>query len=64
MSRQALVAIALFFVLLLVLLVAPEFLNPKDREAILPVAADGLKIVIGALVGAISALAGAGRSSQ
>ncbi|MBV6658460.1 MAG: hypothetical protein KI785_11900 [Devosiaceae bacterium] len=59
MDRRTVVA--LFFLLLLVcvgLIVLSQFSGPVLREQLLPVALDGFKMVLGAIVGALSALMG------
>jgi hypothetical protein len=35
-----------------------EFLGPATREQLLPVATDGFKMVLGALIGALSSMLG------
>ena len=59
-------AFSLYVLLILIctsLMICAEFLSPTVRTSVLPVASDGFKTVFGALVGAISVLAGAGRKS-
>jgi len=53
--------IALFFALLLLcvaMIVGSEFVGPTLREQMLPVALDGFKTVLGAIIGALSAIIG------
>lgn len=49
-------AVLLFVCILLML--ATEMLGPTGREQILPVATDGFKMVLGALIGALSSMLG------
>lgn len=42
----------------IVLMVGSEVLGPATREQILPVATDGFKTVLGALIGALSSMLG------
>lgn len=61
MSIPQKVALTIYLALLLLcglLIVGSEFLGPTVRAATLPVAIEGFKIVLAALVGAISALLG------
>jgi len=61
MSRQQKIALAIYINLLLlcvVLIVLAEFLGPAVRASLLPVAVEGFKIVLAALVGALSAMLG------
>jgi hypothetical protein len=60
-SQPQKIALAVYFMLLLscvALMITTEFLGPTAREAILPVAVEGFKIVLAALAGAASALLG------
>jgi hypothetical protein len=53
--------VALYVVLLLmcsVLIVISDFLSPTVRASLLPIASDGFKTVLGALLGAISVMLG------
>lgn len=57
------IVLAIFGALLILcaaLIVAAEFLGPTVRSSLLPVASEGFKIVLGAMVGALSAIYGAG----
>lgn len=59
MSSAQWTILAIFLGLILLcsgLLIASQFLGPVTREQILPVASDGFKTVLGALVGALSAM--------
>ncbi len=61
MTSTQKLAVGIFLLLLFLcggLLIAAEFLGPTVREALLPIAGDGFKVVIGALVGALSAILG------
>ena len=51
-------AYGILLIICIVLMVSSEFLSPVIREAILPVASDGFKMVLGALIGAISSMLG------
>lgn len=61
MNKTQAIAIGIYFVLLLlctVLLIISNSLSLTVRDAILPLASDGFKLVIGALIGAVSAVIG------
>lgn len=61
MNKTQAIAIGIYFVLLLlctVLLIVSNSLSLTVRDAILPLASDGFKLVIGALIGAVSAVIG------
>lgn len=54
-------ALAIFGGLLLLcagLVIAADFLGPSVRSSLLPAATEGFKIVLGAMVGALSAILG------
>jgi hypothetical protein len=60
-SQQQRIALGVYVGLLLlcvVLIVGAEFLGPTVRASLLPIAVEGFKMVLAALVGAISALLG------
>jgi hypothetical protein len=60
-------ALGVYGVLLLIcvgLIVGADFLGPTVRTSVLPIATDGFKTVLGALIGAISTLLGVGRSGS
>lgn len=53
--------LALYVVLLLLcigLMVGAEFMSPTIRAQVLPIGADGFKLVLGAILGALSAMLG------
>ena len=57
-------ALIVYFVLLLLcvaLIISAQFLDPVVRTSLLPIASDGFKIVLAALIGAVSAVLGGGR---
>ena len=61
MSQQQRIALGIYVGLLVLcvgLMIGAEFLGPTVRASLLPVAVDGFKMVLAALVGAISALLG------
>lgn len=61
MSRNQLIIISLYFVLLALcggMLLLSDTLSFAVRDAIIPVASEGFKLVLGATVGAISAILG------
>jgi hypothetical protein len=65
MVAQQKIVLAIFATLLIlcgVLIVSAEFLGPTVRGSLLPVASEGFKVVLGAMVGALSAILGAGRT--
>ena len=56
----------IYFALLLTciaLLVGSEFLGPATRKEVLPIAADGFKLVLGALIGTLSTLVSSRKGS-
>jgi hypothetical protein len=60
-SQPQKIALAVYLGLLtlcVVLMITSEFLGPTAREAILPISVESFKMVLAALVGAISALLG------
>jgi len=60
-NRAQLFWISLYFALLLIcgsMLILSDLLSLRARDAIIPIAADGFKLVLGATVGAISAVLG------
>ncbi|MER8650947.1 hypothetical protein [Mesorhizobium sp. M0586] len=66
MQRRSAV-IALYFALLCLcaaLIIGSEFLGATVRANLLPIASDGFKLVLGALVGALSALMGIKESGE
>lgn len=61
MSRSQVVLLSLFFLLLAIcvgLLLIGDSMSLATRDALLPIASDGFKLVLGALVGALSAIIG------
>jgi hypothetical protein len=65
MSSVQKAALFVYFILLLIcvaLMIGAEFLGPTVRTSILPIATEGFKIVLAALVGAVSAILGTGKS--
>jgi hypothetical protein len=58
-QRQFLAAYSMLLLLCTGLIIASEFLGPSVRDTILPTASDGFKTVLGALLGAMSAMLGA-----
>lgn len=57
-QKQFLFAYALLLSLCVVLLGASQFMSPVVRGDVLPIAADGFKTVLGATIGALSAMIG------
>ncbi len=67
MTKQQKGFIVIYFILLAMcggLLVGSDFLSLAARDAILPIASDGFTLVLGAIVGALSAMLGATASTQ
>lgn len=67
MSSIQRAALAIYFVMLIIcilLVVSSEYLGPTVRGALLPVATEGIKLVLAALIGAVSAILGAGNTSR
>ncbi len=67
MTKQQKGFIAAYFVLLAVcggLLIGGDFLSLAARDVILPIAGDGFTLVLGAIVGALSAMLGATSKSE
>lgn len=61
MIKSQVVLLSLFFLLLVVcvgLILIGDSMSLATRDAILPIASDGFKLVLGALVGALSAIIG------
>jgi hypothetical protein len=61
MSTTQIVILAAYFVLLVLcvgMLVGAEFVGPTVRETMGPLASEGFKTVLGALVGSLSILLG------
>ena len=61
MNKTQAIAIGIYFALLIlctVLLIVSNSLSITVRDAIIPLASDGFKLVIGALIGAVSAVIG------
>jgi threonine/homoserine efflux transporter RhtA len=59
-------ALIVYFSLLLIcvsLMICAEFLGPTVRSSILSVATEGFKIVLAALVGAVSVVLGGGKAT-
>jgi hypothetical protein len=59
-------ALFVYFVLLvtcIALIIGAEFVGPTVRSSLLPVATEGFKVVLAALVGAVSAVLGTGKGS-
>ena len=59
--------IALYFVLLLIcvaLMLGSDLLRPVVSTTVLPLAGDGFKTVLGALIGALSVMVGERRPNQ
>lgn len=55
------VALSIYFALLVIcvaLIICADFLGPTVRTSLLPVATEGFKVVLAALVGAVSAVLG------
>lgn len=62
MSSQQKGFVFIYFLLLAIcsgLLIGSDFLSISARDKILPIAADGFTLVLGAIVGALSAMLGA-----
>ena len=62
MTSMQIFLIGVYFALLLIcsgLMVFSDMLSIAARETLLPVSADGFKLVIGALVGSVSSILGA-----
>lgn len=56
-AQVAIISIYLFVLILCAaLIVGADFLGPSVRNSLLPVASEGFKVVIGALIGTLSAL--------
>ena len=51
-------AYGILLITCIILMLMANFLDPVTREVVLPVAADGFKIVLGALIGALSSMFG------
>lgn len=67
MSKQQIWFIAIYFLLLAIcaaLLIVSDFLSFEARDAVLPIATDGFKLVLGAIVGAVSAMLGTTAHSE
>ena len=61
MSKTQRLVVVVFVGLLLLcttIMIASNFLGPVAEDAILPIATDGFKTILGALVGSISTLLG------
>jgi hypothetical protein len=61
MSQQQKIALSVYAALLLLcvcLIIGSEFLGPTVRASLLPVSVESFKLVLAALVGAISAMLG------
>ena len=61
MRNKLILIITSYFVLLLLcttLLIVSNFLNPQLHEVVMAIAAGGFKLVLGALIGALSAMLG------
>lgn len=61
MTKKQVAFISVYFLLLVIcaaLLIASNFLDFESRDVVMPIAADGFKLVLGALVGALSAMLG------
>jgi hypothetical protein len=63
MQRTFLYAYGCLLVICIVLMLAAEAFGPITGQTVLPIAADGFKTVLGALLGALSAMLGAERPS-
>jgi hypothetical protein len=60
-------ALLVYFLLLLIcgaLIIGSDFLGPAVRTSLLPVATEGFKLVLAALVGAISTVLGTGATAK
>ena len=55
-QKSILMVYFVLFFTCIALLVGSEFLGPKARETVLPIASDGFKLVLGALIGTLSTL--------
>lgn len=67
MTRTQIIAISIYMFLLLIcgaLFFGADKLSLTARDALLPIATESFKIVLGALVGAISAVMGAGSNPR
>ena len=61
MTGQQKVALSIFGGLLILcgaLIISADFMGPIVRSSLLPVASEGFKIILGAMVGALSAILG------
>jgi hypothetical protein len=67
MSRTQIVAVGLYVLLLLMcgaLFVVGDKLSLTARDALLPIASESFKVILGALIGAISAVLGVGANQN
>ncbi len=67
MTRQQKAFLMVYFVLLIIcagLLILSNYLDFEVRDVLLPIAADGFKLVLGAIIGTISAMFGITSKSE
>jgi hypothetical protein len=67
MTRTQILAISVYMILLLMcvtLLIVSNMLSITVRDTILPIASESFKLVLGALIGAISAVLGVGSNTN
>lgn len=57
-QRNVMIVFFLLLVMCVGLMVAADFLGPASRASIAPVASEGFKVVLAAMVGALSATLG------
>lgn len=61
MTNKQVAFISVYLILLLIcggLLVGSNYLDFESRDVVMPIAADGFKLVLGAMIGALSAMLG------
>ncbi|MDX3965518.1 MAG: hypothetical protein QHD01_02825 [Bradyrhizobium sp.] len=67
MNRTQILAISIYILLLLMcgtLFFAADKLSLTTRDALLPIATESFKVILGALIGAISAVIGVGSNAN